>query len=112
MLPILSEKTIFLLLISLAVLLEVAGDILFKKWAIENRQLLLLVGLIVYFVGTIAWAFSLKYDYISKAISILSVLNLVIIVLVGVLFFNEQLSLPNKIGIVFGVLSVVLLEAF
>ena len=105
-----APKFIFLGLIALAVGLEVIGDIFFKKWSIDNRNVLLYVGLLIYFIGTIFWAISLKYEYLSKAISVFTVLNLVIVVLVGVLYFKEDLTLINKIGIGLGILSVVLIE--
>jgi len=66
--------------------------------------------LAVYFIGTIFWAFSLRYDYLSKAISVFTILNLIVVVLVGVLYFNEQLSFVNKIGIVLGIASILLIE--
>jgi len=105
-----NAKLIFFALILLAVLLEVVADILFKKWSINNKNLLLIIGLLIYFAGTIFWAFSLKYEYISKAIVLFTVLNLIIIVLAGMLIFKENLSLTNKIGILLGILSVVLIE--
>lgn len=103
-------KYIFFGLIALAVVLEVAGDIFFKKWALENKNLLLYIGLLIYFVGTIFWAISLKYDYLSKAISVFTILNLIAVVLVGVIYFKEDLSLINKLGIGLGVISVFLIE--
>lgn len=103
-------KFIFFGLIILAVALEVVGDILFKKWSIGNKNILLYFGLLIYFVGTIFWAISLKYNYLSKAISVFTVLNLIIVVLVGVMYFKEDLSLTNKIGIILGILSVILIE--
>lgn len=103
-------KLIFLGLIALAVALEVIGDVLFKKWSIDSKNVLLIFGLFIYFIGTIFWAISLKYEYLSKAISIFTVLNLIIIALVGVLYFKEDLSLINKIGIVLGISSVILIE--
>lgn len=105
-----SSKIIFFTLTTIAVLLEVVGDIYFKKWSLENKNLLLYLGLFIYFIGTIFWAVSLKYEYLSKAISIFTVLNLIIVVLVGVLYFQENLSLINKIGIVLGIVSVILIE--
>ncbi|HRZ85522.1 MAG TPA: SMR family transporter [Candidatus Paceibacterota bacterium] len=105
-----SIKIIFFLLIGIAVLLEVIGDIFFKKWSINNRIILLIAGLLIYFVGTAFWAISLKYEYLSKAISIFTILNLIIVVLVGVIYFKEDLSLINRIGIGLGVLSVFLIE--
>ncbi|MDD5133614.1 MAG: SMR family transporter [Candidatus Nanoarchaeia archaeon] len=103
-------KFMFFGLIILAVTLEVIGDIFFKKFALENKNVLLIVGLIIYFIGTVFWAISLKYEYLSKAISIFTILNLIAIVLVGVIFFKENLSLINKIGISLGILSLILIE--
>ncbi len=104
------SKFIFFGLISLAVALEVTGDIFFKKWSLGTKNILLYVGLLVYFIGTIFWAISLKYEYLARAISVFTILNLIIIVLVGVLYFKEDLSLINKIGIGLGILSVILIE--
>ena len=103
-------KSIFFGLIALAVALEVVGDIFFKKWYIDNKNILLYVGLLIYFVGTIFWAISLKYEPMSKAISVFTILNLVIIVFVGVIYFKENLSPINKVGIVLGILSIILIE--
>ncbi len=103
-------KWFFFGLIGIAVALEVVADIFFKKWALENRNMLLFIGLVFYFVGTVFWAFSLRLEFLSKAISIFTVLNLIMVVLVGVLVFKEDLSLINKIGIGLGVVSVILME--
>lgn len=105
-----SFKFLFFGLMALAVAFEVFADVLFKKWAIENKNILLAIGLLIYFVGTIFWAFSLKYEFLSKAISIFTVLNLIVVVLVGVIMFKENLSLVNKIGIGLAILSVILVE--
>jgi multidrug transporter EmrE-like cation transporter len=103
-------KFIFFGLIALAIAFEVVGDILFKKWSTDSKHILLYVGLLIYFIGTIFWAISLKYEYLSKAISVFTVLNLIIVVLVGVLYFKEDLSLINKVGIGLGILGVILTE--
>jgi len=103
-------KLTFFGLIFLAVLLEVAGDIFFKKWAVESRSALFIVGMAVYFIGTFFWAISLKYEFLSKAIVVFTVLNLVLITLAGVLIFKEDLTLANKMGIVLGIVSIVLVE--
>lgn len=105
-----ASKLIFFSMIILATALEVGGDIFFKKWAIGGKGLVLLIGLLAYFIGTIFWAISLKYEFLSKAISIFTILNLIVIILVGVIMFKEDLSLVNKIGMVLGVLSVILIE--
>lgn len=103
-------KNIFLPLILAAVALEALADVLFKKWALANHTGFFIAGLVIYFVGTIAWAFSLKYEFLSKAITIFTVLNLIIVVLVGVFLFKEDLSLVNKLGLLLGVTSVIMLQ--
>ena len=103
-------KILFLLLILAAVAFEVVADFILKKWSIESKNALLFAGLLVYFIGTIFWAFSLRFEFLSKAVSVFTVLNFIAVVLVGVLFFNENLSLLNKLGVCLGVLSIILVE--
>jgi len=106
----LSPKQAFLLLIAVAVVFEIVADVLLKRWAIANRWPILAVGLFLYFVGTVFWAFSLRYEHLSRAIVVFTVVNLVVITFVGVLLFQEKLTLWNKIGIGLGTVSVLLLE--
>lgn len=68
------------------------------------------MGVALYTVGTVAWVFSLKYEFLSKAISIFTILNLIAVIAVGILFFHEQVPLINKIGIALGVVSVILMQ--
>ncbi len=104
-----NSKILFLILLGMAVALEVAGDVFFKKWTLSNRSLLLAIGLVVYFAGTIFWAFSLKHEYLANAIGIFTILNLIAVSLIGLYLFKEDLSLVNKIGIVLGIVSVAFL---
>ncbi|MEK7635850.1 MAG: EamA family transporter [Patescibacteria group bacterium] len=95
---------------SLAVALEIVADVLFKKWSLGNKNYLLIAGLAIYMIGTFFWAYSLKFEHLSKAISVFAVLNLIILVLVGVFIFKENLSLVNKIGIILGIIGIILIE--
>src|SRR5271168_3864907 len=103
-------EKIFLALIFSAALFEAVADIFFKYWSINGKTLFLLGGFLIYSVSTIVWAFSLKYGYLSKAITVFTVLNLILVVLAGLILFKEDLSLINKIGILLGVVSIVLLQ--
>lgn len=99
-----------LMLILFAVVFEVFADILFKKWAIDKKDLFLYAGLAMYFVGTVFWAVSLKYEYLSKAVSAFTILNLIVLVVVGSVLFKEDLSIVNKIGVGLGIISIILIE--
>lgn len=103
-------NNIFLGLVFLAVSFEVIADILFKYWSIGSRTYLLWLGIILYSAGTVIWAYSLKHEYLSKAITIFTVMNLVAVVLIGVFIFHENLSLTNKLGILLGIASVILVQ--
>jgi small multidrug resistance pump len=105
-----SLKTLFWLFISLGVGSEIVGDFFFKKSALTNKSFFLWLGFAIYLIGTLFWALSLKYEMLSKAISIFSVLNLIIISLIGMIFFKEHLSIISKIGILLGIISIVLIE--
>ena len=50
-----------------------------------------------------------QYLYLL-AISVFTVLNLVIVALVGIIYFKEDLSFINKIGIGLSVLAIILVE--
>ena len=100
----------FLLLVSAAAIFEVVGDTFFKSWSLSGRSIVLWIGVLVYAGAIFIWAYSLKFGFLSKAISILTVVNLIAVVLIGVLYFKENLSTANKVGIVLGVASVILLQ--
>jgi multidrug transporter EmrE-like cation transporter len=103
-------KILFWTFTLLGVALEIAGDVFFKKWTIGSRPLLLWVGFGIYTIGTLFWALSLKYEMLSKAISIFTILNLLIVVVIGVVFFKENLSIVSKVGILLGIISIALIE--
>ena len=103
-------KATFFALILLAVLIEVLADILFKKWAVQHNQALFALGMMAYLIGTVFWASSLKFEFLSKAGAVFTILNLVLIVLAGVVLFQEQLTTWNKVGIALGIVSVALIE--
>lgn len=105
-----SLKLLFWALMLSGVALEVTADVLFKKWSVENESFLFILGLIIYAIGTVFWASTLKYEFLSKSASIFLLLNLIGIVLVSVLIFKDNLSFANKAGILLGIVSIVLIE--
>ncbi|OHA46182.1 MAG: hypothetical protein A2541_00665 [Candidatus Taylorbacteria bacterium RIFOXYD2_FULL_36_9] len=103
-------KLFFIFLVIVVTILEILGDILFKEWTIHNKKLLLITGVISYMIATIFWAFSIKYQNLSKAVVIFAVLTLIIGVLIGVFIYKEELTSLNIIGIILGLASIILLE--
>lgn len=104
------QQFLFLGLLFFAVAFEAVADVSFKFSHLQNKPVYLWLGVLLYTIGTIGWAFSLKYEYLSKAVSIFTVLNLILVILVGIIVFKEDVSLVNKLGIGLGVLSVLLMQ--
>jgi multidrug transporter EmrE-like cation transporter len=105
-----NNQTLFLVLVSIAAIFEAAGDIVLKKWSQESRNEIFMVWLLLYIIGIVIWGISLKYEFLSKAISVMTIINLIIVVLVWVLYFQDDLSIVNKVGIILGIISVILIE--
>jgi len=105
-----NNQPLFLILVSIAALFEAAGDIVLKKWSVDSKHEVFLLWLLLYVVGIVIWGFSLKYEFLSKAISVMTIINLIIVVLVWILYFKDDLSMINKIGISLGIISIVFIE--
>ena len=94
------------LLLILTSILEVAGDVVLKTWAENNKVFLLYVGAACFVFAAIAWAFSLRLVDLSKASCLVSAIIILISVLFGVLFFKETLTTVQKFGVVLTLISM------
>jgi multidrug transporter EmrE-like cation transporter len=93
-----------------AVLGEVTGDLLFRKWGIEKKWTVFVAAIVIYNIATLMWGFSLQYIQVSTGIIILGVLNVVLVVIGGLVFFGEKLSTVQIVGVVLGIASLTLLS--
>lgn len=100
----------FLSLLLAAILFESIADISFKFSYLQHKPIYIFIGVVLYSIGTIIWAISLRYEFLSKAVSIFTIVNLVVVIMVGIFVFKEDVSLINKAGIGLGVLSVILMQ--
>lgn len=98
-------------LLFVAIAFEVAGDLIFRKWGIEQRWPLFILALLIYNVAAVAWGFSLRYTQVSSGIVLLGVLNVVLVVVGGVVLFKERLSTAQLLGVLLGVASLALLNS-
>lgn len=87
------------------------GEFLSKKFSLDPKIYYVVLILFVYSLGVLAWLPAImQKNQLSIVGTIWSVLSLLITVVIGVLIFNEKLSLPGIIGIVFSVVAIVLLS--
>ena len=107
--------TRFYLFLAVAVLFEGTADLLFRKWGIARQAgtgswMFFAFSLAVYVIGSVSWGLSLQYQAVSRGIIAFAVLNVLMVAAAGVWLFGEHLSTVNRIGIVLGTLSLVLVE--
>ncbi len=103
-------QQIFWLLLLCAVSLEIIADVLFKEWSLRNHNSWLILGLLVYCIGTVLWAYSLRFEGLSKALVFFTLANLLVGVALGTLFYKESISMTNKAGFVLALIAIGLLE--
>jgi len=99
-----------IILLSLGALILTIGDVLMKKWVVENKILFYFAGLVIWLVGLNFLALSFKYKNIAVASTIFVVLNVAMLSFASWVYFNEKLSLLEILGICLGITSVIVLE--
>lgn len=81
-----------------------SGDILMKKWMLTDYSFsshglfYLISSLLIYSISLIGYGFLLKSFNLNVATLIVVSLNVLIVMLVGILFFDETLSLYHAGG--------------
>jgi multidrug transporter EmrE-like cation transporter len=87
------------------------GEFLSKKFAMSPSWNYVIVIVIVYAIGSLAWLPAiLQKNSLSVAGAMWSVLTLLFTVMIGVLIFNEHLGLVGTLGVVFAIIAVALLS--
>jgi multidrug transporter EmrE-like cation transporter len=104
------ERLPFFVLMAFGVILEVAGDVFFKKWSLAGGRAWLVVGFGLYSMGAIGWALSLKHEGLAKAVTIFMVANVALALVAGLVLFGEKLNVWNWIGVGLALAAIVLCE--
>jgi multidrug transporter EmrE-like cation transporter len=105
-----SQRNIGLILILIGASLEVFADIFFKIWNDKGGNHLIITGILLYLIGTGCWVASLKYLTFTKSGVIFLLLNIILLSLTGLFFFKDDLSVINKVGILLGIASIIMVE--
>ena len=73
-------------------------------------MLLLVLCLLFYSVMIAIYIKLLRNDGLNKVYTLVQILQVILVVLMGILFFNEKLSLNIIIGLLFGIVAIYLLN--
>lgn len=87
------------------------GGYFSKKYALSQDTFLLICLLIAYNIGSITWipAICQKSD-LALVGTLWAVLSSLITIIVGIVIFQESITLLNGIGIFFAIISIIFLS--
>ena len=83
---------------------------LIKEYTINKNILLLIASLVCYVILLYSYVIIFATNNVSTTYTIIQVFQILIILLVGVLFFKEKLTLKMVLGILLGITAVLLLN--
>jgi len=87
------------------------GEFLSKKFALNPSLVLVIMIIVVYSVSVLLWLPAiLQKNQLSVVGVMWSVLSLLITILIGVIIFGEKLNLLSTLGIIFAIISTILLS--
>jgi drug/metabolite transporter (DMT)-like permease len=93
--------------LSLLIIVEALADIFAKNWSIHKTIWLAVVSLFLYLVANSFWLFALKNGAgLGRGAIIFSVASAIIAVILGALFYKEEVSRIQMIGFVLGIASL------
>lgn len=99
-------KFYFYMFMTITLIFDVLGDFFAKKWSIDNHYVSLVLLIFFYATSGVLWGLSLKHAELSKGTLIINLLNVLIMIIIGVALYKEDLTLQNKIGLVLGIISL------
>ncbi len=70
----------------------------------------MVLGLGIYFIGSVFWAYSLWYEPLSGVIVVFTVSNLLIALVARLIIFNETLTPKQIAGVGLAILAIFLIE--
>ncbi len=100
----------WILPLSLLIAFELVADILAKQWSIHRGYALATGALLSYLIANSFWLFALKNGSgLARGAALFSVASAIIAILLGVLFYREELGKIQIIGLLLGLISIALL---
>ena len=97
------------LLVTLAAISVILGDVFAKYWSQNQRLTYYLLGLVFYFLSGFLYIPSLLKEGLVVTSVLWSLIGTIGFVVVGLVFFKETLTLMQGVGVGFGVVALVIL---
>ncbi|MEZ4113912.1 MAG: EamA family transporter [Candidatus Paceibacterota bacterium] len=90
------------------VILEAVADIVSKTWQLRGGWWMAGLALFTYLLANTFWLISLKNGAgLGKGAVLFSILSAVLAVIIGVIFYKENIATIQLIGLILGIISLV-----
>ena len=86
--------------------------IFIKKYTETKHCCWIIFAILIHFVVLFAYSIILSNKNISIMYPTLKVLSIICVAVIGVLCFNDKLTIPNIFGIILGIMCIYLLSEF
>lgn len=101
----------YIIWLVLSSLFFATGEFLSKKFALNPSLVLVVIIIIIYSISVLLWLPAiLQKNQLSTVGVMWSVLSLLITILIGTIIFGEKLNLLSILGIIFAIISTILLS--
>ena len=107
----LASKLPVLALILLASASVIAGDYFAKTWSIEQRPIWGILALLGYFGSGFFYLPTLLREGLVVTSILWSLISIIGFLVIGLILFNESLDMLQTVGVVFGVVSLIILAS-
>ena len=104
-----------ILIIILVTSISVVGDYFIKLSGNGIKYInypLFFIGMIIYASTAFGWFYIMKYTKLSTLGVFFALTNIVLLALMGVVFFKEHLTIYDMVGIILGIISIIILARF
>ncbi len=89
------------------VILEAVADVFSKTWQLRGGWWIAGLALLTYLTANVFWLISLKNGAgLAKGAVLFSVFSAVVAVIIGVIFYKENITHIQLFGIILGILSI------
>ena len=93
-------------LIIIASIIAILPLYFIKKYIQTNKKIYIFISILLYCIMTFLYIKIFRKGELSSYYVILQILQILIVVVAGLLLFNEKINIKKIMGIIFGIISI------
>ncbi len=95
---------------SLLIAFEIFADILAKEWSLKSRPIFWIGAIVAYIIANSFWLYAIKNGSgLARGATIFSVASAIFAIIIGAIFYRENITQIQWIGMFVGVMALILI---